>query len=55
VVNTILTVVATLGFQEKDPPTRRIKVNLLTDRVITWFDGLGQQGGNLCGAGGKSS
>jgi hypothetical protein len=55
VVNNILAAVATLGFQAKDPPTRRIKVNLPTDRVIAWFDGAAQQGGNLCGAGGKSS
>ena len=43
----------TYGNQVKYPSVRISKEILPTGIVIAWFDGAAQQGGNLCGAGGK--
>jgi hypothetical protein len=37
----------------KASPTSRPSLIIPTDRTVAWFDGASQQGGALCGAGGK--
>jgi ribonuclease HI len=53
VVNLILVEAALQRKQSSDPPPSRHKFKVPHDRVVAWFDGAAQQGGSLCGAGGK--
>jgi hypothetical protein len=49
----ILTEAANLGKKIQPKPPNRQPFQIPFDRVVAWFDGASQQGGALCGAGGK--
>jgi hypothetical protein len=49
----ILAEAANHGISKKPKPPDRPPFQFPVDRVVAWFDGASQQGGTLCGAGGK--
>jgi ribonuclease HI len=53
VANYIIAELVSNRNQTLKTPTSRPVFKVPSDRIVAWFDGAAQQGGSLCGAGGK--